>query len=129
MNVLFLCPHGAAKSVFAKVYFADMTRGAGLDVTVSNAGTEPDPVVNRKVEAYLRDEGFDVSGFVPPLLTDGMLDTADLVVSIGCITAEQLPPDTQYRDWSDIPMLSADFQASRNAIYTKVEQLVKRLSV
>jgi protein-tyrosine-phosphatase len=69
-TILFLCPHAAAKSVLAMTYFNDLAIRAGLDVAVDNAGTEPDPAINLGVAAFLLDEGFDLTGFVPSLLTD-----------------------------------------------------------
>ena len=127
-DVLFLCPHGAAKSVLAMTYFAHLAKRAGLEVTAKNAGTEPDPVINPKVEAHLKNEGFDLSGFIPPLLKEADFEQADLIVSIGCIEADQAPLDKPFLDWSDVPMLSDDFQGSRDKIYAHVVTLVDELA-
>lgn len=126
-TILFLCPHAAAKSVLAMTYFNDLAIRAGLDVAVGNAGTEPDPAINPGVATFLLDEGFDLTGFVPSLLTDEQLETTDIVVSIGCIAADRLPPTTRYLDWSDVPMLSDGFQVARDQIYAHVEALVADL--
>ena len=128
MNVLFLCPHGAAKSVLAMIYFEWLAAKENLTVNVKNAGTEPDSAINPKVDAQLKTEGIEFSGFVPPLLRDEDLEEADLVVSIGCISAESIPADTRYLDWSDVPMLSDDFDVCRSVIFEKVEQLVADLT-
>ena len=127
-NLLFLCPHAAAKSVLAMTYCADLAEKAGLNLAVSNAGTEPDPVINPAVASYLSDEGFDLSGFVPGLLKQSDLEAADIVISIGCIEADQVPAGKRFIDWSDVPMLSDDFQLSRDKIYTHVVALVGELS-
>lgn len=127
-NVLFLCPHGAAKSVFAMTYFNALAVQAGLDAVATNAGTEPDSVVNPKVAAYLANEGFDVADFVPRLLTEVDLKTADIVVSLGCITAEKVPSSTRYADWSNVPLPSQAFQASRDKTYQHVVALVEELT-
>ena len=123
-TILFLCPHAAAKSVLAMTYFAHLAEQASLDITVRNAGTEPDPAINPRVEAYLKAEGFDLSGFVPSLLSEADLSGADIVVSIGCIEAEQVPSGKKFLDWSDVPMLSDGFQTSRDKIYAHVVDLV-----
>ena len=127
-HILFLCPHAAAKSVLAMTYFAELAALAGLAVTVDNAGTEPDPAVNPRVAAYLAEEGFDVSGFVPSLLNKEQLQTADLIVSMGCEVETAVPEGTRYLDWSDVPMLSDGFQASRDIIYEHVQALVSELA-
>ncbi|MEM7333276.1 MAG: hypothetical protein AAF490_14395 [Chloroflexota bacterium] len=126
-NVLFLCPHAAAKSVIAMTYFQDLANKADLNVTASNAGTEPDPAINPKVDQLLRSEGFNLSDFKPKHLEEGQLAAADIVVSIGCIEKEAVPTGTQFLDWSDVPMLSDDFQGSRNKILAHAKDLVTRL--
>ena len=42
-HVLFMCPHGAGKSVLASAYFERLAREKGLNVRVDARGTEPDP--------------------------------------------------------------------------------------
>ena len=128
-TILFLCPHAAAKSVLAMTYFADLASKAGLQMSVCNAGTEPDPTINPAVERYLKNEGFDLSGFVPGLLTAADLDAADIIVSMGCIDAEQAPAGTRFLDWSDVPMLSDGFQIARNMIHAHVVELVGELKL
>lgn len=127
-TILFLCPHAAAKSVLAMTYFDNLAGKAGLKMIVSNAGTEPDPAINPAVEAYLHQEGFDLAGFVPRLLTQVDLESANIIVSMGCISAEQVPAGVRFLDWSAIPMPSDGFQTARNSIYTHVVNLVAELS-
>ena len=40
-TVLFLCPHGAARSVLASAYFQRAAKERGLNVRVDAAGTDP----------------------------------------------------------------------------------------
>ena len=63
-HVLFMCPHGAAKSVLASAYFAQMARERGLNVVVDFAGTEPDAEVAPKVVERLKEQGI-----APPATT------------------------------------------------------------
>ena len=43
--------------------------------------------------------------------------------------AEQVPAGTRFLDWSDVPMLSDDFQGSRDKIYAHVVELVEELAI
>ena len=45
--VLFMCPHGAAKSVLASAYFQREAKARGLKVIVESAGTDPDAGTSR----------------------------------------------------------------------------------
>ena len=110
------------------VYFADLAEKAGLDVSVSNAGTEPDAMIAPKVAEFLKNEGYTVPDFVPPLLTEEGLKSADLVVSLDCISADAVPPNTLYEDWSNVPPPSKGIQLSRDKIYAHVQQLVVEIA-
>ena len=127
-TILFLCPHAAAKSVLAMNYCKRLASEAGLAVKVWNAGTEPEPTINRAVKRFLEDEGFELDGFVPSLLTNADLEAAQIVVSIGCIGPERVPKGTRFLDWSDVPMLSDDFVMARDQIYKHVVDLVNELA-
>ncbi len=128
LTILFLCPHGAAKSVLAMTFFKQLAADHGLDAHVSNAGTEPDETINPKVAAYLLERGIDMQSFVPPLLGDAQLNAADHVVSIGCISAEATPSSATYHDWSDVPMLSSDFDASVQRIQEHTTAFIQQLT-
>lgn len=53
-TILFMCPHGAAKSVLASAYFQRLAKERGLNVHVESAGTEPDATVSSAVAAHLK---------------------------------------------------------------------------
>ncbi len=55
-SILFLCPHGAAKSVLASAYFQRAAKERGLNVRVDSAGTEPDEQVSSAVATDLVEE-------------------------------------------------------------------------
>ena len=61
-TVLFVCLHGAAKSVLAAADFERLARARGLDALAESAGTEPDPEIAPRVLAELRAEGVDLRG-------------------------------------------------------------------
>src|SRR5688572_17857290 len=65
-TVLFLCPHGGAKSVIAASYFNRLAKERGLTLTsVAAATEEPYDRVPPAVAASLAQEGIDVSNFRP----------------------------------------------------------------
>ena len=63
--VLFVCLHGAAKSVLAAADFRRMAAERGLDIPAVSAGTEPDPALAPGVLRTLLAEGVDLSDQVP----------------------------------------------------------------
>ena len=126
-SLLFLCPHGAAKSVIAAAYCRRLVAQHGLDFDVTSAGTEPDAAVTPAVVALLRTEGLDVAHEQPRAVTREALAAAFQVISMGCDVSDLAPPGTIVEHWNDVPSPSQDLIAARNRISTHVEQLIAGL--
>jgi arsenate reductase (thioredoxin) len=126
-SVLFVCPHGAAKSVLAAAYFQRLADERGLSVIARSAGTEPDPAVNAAVIEQLQADGLPVPESAPRQVTDADLHSAAQIVSLGCDLTGRLPAGIVPLDWSDVPPVSAGLPAARQAILAHVEQLVAML--
>ncbi len=127
-SILFVCPHGAAKSVLAAAYFQERVDQLGWPYQAVSAGTEPDAVLSPAVVARLRTEGLPIPDHPPRLVTDTDLLSAVRVVLFGCDLRERAGPDTAVHAWDDVPAVSDDFEAARKAIRVRVEQLVSDLA-
>jgi arsenate reductase (thioredoxin) len=126
-TVLFMCPHGAAKSVLASTYFQRLAKERGLNVRVMSAGTDPDPQVAPSVARHLTKNGYEVPNTKPRRVTGGDMPAADVVISIGC-DLEGLPaPRGTLVKWDDVPALSEDFAVADEKIRQRVTQLVDEL--
>ena len=126
-RVLFLCPHGAAKSVLASAYFRRLAKERGLNVIVDSAGTEPDPSVSPAVATHLATQGYPVSSEKPRLVTADDLAKADVVVSLGCDLARSPTPAGTLVKWDDVPGPGEDFAGADDAIRRHVTALVDDL--
>jgi protein-tyrosine-phosphatase len=125
-RVLFMCPHGAAKSVLASAYFSRRAKARGLNVVVDFAGTEPDAAVAPKVAARLKAQGYAPPA-TPRRVTSADLASADLVISIGCDLTGLTLKDGTLRNWNEVPAPSVDFGAADAAILKRVTELVEEL--
>ena len=126
LRVLFLCPHGAAKSVMGAAYFQKLAAERGLRVQVDARGTEPDPAVSPAVARLLRDQGYAVPVEAPKAVTATDTAAADIVVSMGC-TLDGFPaPRRALRHW-DVPGPGENLPASSEAIRQHVRDLVDEL--
>jgi arsenate reductase len=126
-TILFLCPHGAAKSVLASAYFQRRAKERGLNVHVESAGTEPDATVSPAVAAHLRGQGYSVPVAKPRRVAPEEFAAADIVISIGCDLAALPQPRGRLVRWDDVPALSDDFTAADDAIRARVNELVEEL--
>lgn len=126
-TVLFMCPHGAAKSVLASAYFQRLAKERGLNVRIDSAGTEPDPVVAPAVAAHLKREGYVVPVTTPRKASAEEFAAADVVISIGCDLSALPASRGRLQRWDEVPALSDDFSAADEAIRKRVAALVEEL--
>jgi protein-tyrosine-phosphatase len=126
-TILFLCPHGAAKSVLAAAYFNRLAQQSSLPLTADSAGTEPDEAVSPVVVKMLRIEGIDVSQHLPRRVTRDDLEQAQRIVSLGCALEDLEIAPERVEQWLDVPLMSQDPDGSRDAIRSHVEALVAQL--
>jgi protein-tyrosine-phosphatase len=125
-QVLFMCPHGAARSVLAAAYFQKLAKERGLNVRVDSAGTDPDPAVGKAVADHLGKTGYALPIEKPRRVTSRDLQEADVVVSLGCDLTGLPQPRGTLLKW-DVPGPGENFTASDQAIRKHVEELVDEL--
>ncbi|HYZ86806.1 MAG TPA: hypothetical protein VE621_20490, partial [Bryobacteraceae bacterium] len=123
-DVVFVCEHGAAKSVIAAAHFNQLARERGLNLRAVARGTNPDPEVAPKVVAGLRSEGLKEITAKPQLVSERDTSDARRVVTLGC----KLPHKAQATDWNNIPSPSADYSAASSAIKDHVQALLNELA-
>jgi arsenate reductase (thioredoxin) len=68
-TVVFVCQHGAAKSVLAAALLERLAADHGLPLRALARGTEPEPQVALAVAAGLLEQSIDVRAWRPRLVT------------------------------------------------------------
>jgi arsenate reductase (thioredoxin) len=126
--VLFVCLHGAAKSVLAATHFQRLAQQRGLPMAATFAGTEPDPAIAPRVVTELLAEGIDVRGSQPKGVTAADVASATRIVSFGCDLGT-LAPSVPVDRWDDVPAVSDGYEVAREAIDARVARLVDSLVV
>jgi protein-tyrosine-phosphatase len=124
-RVLFVCLHGAAKSVVAAAHFRKLAAARGLTVSAAAAGTEPDSELAPGAVKGLAGDGLSPAPRRPRPVTLYDLESATRVVSFGC----QIAPvrGQQVEQW-DVPAVSDGYAVARDRIVANVERLVKDLA-
>jgi protein-tyrosine-phosphatase len=124
-RVLFVCQHGAAKSVVGAAHFRKLAAGRGLQIDAAAAGTEPDAELGPRAVKGLAGEGLTAAPARPRPVTLYDLDTATRVVSFGCAVTPKA--GVRVDQW-DVPAVSDGYEAARDRIVEKVERLVAELA-
>ncbi|MGH7331915.1 MAG: low molecular weight phosphatase family protein [Candidatus Rokuibacteriota bacterium] len=124
-TVLFVCLHGAAKSLIAASHLERLARERGITVRAGFAGTEPDPELTPAAVAGLLAEGIDVRGRRPRRVTGDDVRNAFRVVSFGCELGA-LAPGVAVERWDDVPAVSENYRAARDVIVSRLPALLER---
>jgi protein-tyrosine-phosphatase len=124
-RVLFVCLHGAAKSVVGAAHFRRLAAARGLAMDAVAAGTEPDAELAPGAVKGLAEDGLSAAPSRPRPVTLYDLDSATRVVSFGC---DVTPAKGQRVDQWDVPAVSDGYTAARDRIVANVERLVVELT-
>lgn len=95
-SVLFVCVHNAGRSQMAAAYLTHLAQDA---VEVRSAGSAPAEQVNPAVVAAMAEEGIDIAGEIPKVLTVDAVQASDVVITMGCGDACPIFPGKRYLDW------------------------------
>ncbi|MEZ5189046.1 MULTISPECIES: arsenate reductase ArsC [Microbacterium] len=127
-TVLFVCVHNAGRSQMAAGYLQHL---AGDRIDVLSAGSEPKDQINPVAVAAMAEEGIDIAGNTPKLLTVDAVKESDVVITMGCGDACPIFPGKRYEDWQlDDPAGQGPetVRRIRDEIRTRVETLIAELT-
>ena len=128
-RILFVCVHNAGRSQMA----AGFARELGGDrVAIFSAGSEPADRINPVAVAAMAEQGIDIAGTQPAILTTDAVRQADVVITMGCGDACPIFPGKRYEDW-ELPApagLSMDaVRPIRDEIERRIRGLLAELAV
>jgi arsenate reductase (thioredoxin) len=122
-TLLFVCRHGAAKSVLAAELARRAARRAGVPLQTLARGLEPADSTSPEVGVAIPD--------VDPSVMNGRpmgLDADDILAATTIVTFDlepaELPVNVRAIRWDGIPAVSEDPEAARRAIQSRVARLV-----
>jgi arsenate reductase len=126
-TILFVCVHNAGRSQMAAAFAEEMSHG---EVGVMSAGSEPADQLNPAVLEAMTEVGLDLSARTPRLLADEAVQSADVVITMGCGDACPIYPGKRYEDWelTDPAGQPVDIvRGIRDDIKNRVEKLLESL--
>jgi arsenate reductase len=126
-SVLFVCVHNAGRSQMAAGYLREL---GGDRVEVRSAGSEPKDQINPIAVEAMSEEGIDITGNTPKVLTVDAVKESDVVITMGCGDACPIFPGKRYEDWELEDPAGQGIEAVRpirDEIRRRVEELISEL--
>jgi hypothetical protein len=124
--IVFVCEHGAAKSVIATAYFNKLAAERGLPYRATFRGTAPQDDLAVGAVAGLKEDGLAVPSGKPAAITDADVASATHIFAIGCTLPDKARRSGKADDWSDVPG-DKGYGPMRDAIVRHVKELLDRL--
>jgi arsenate reductase len=126
-TILFVCVHNAGRSQMAAGYAQAL---GGDRVEVRSAGSEPKDQVNPIAIRAMAEDGIDIAGTQPKVLTTEAVRDSDAVITMGCGDACPVFPGKRYEDWELTDPAGKgieDVRPIRDAIKARVQALLADL--
>jgi arsenate reductase (thioredoxin) len=124
--VVFVCEHGAAKSVIATAYFNKLAAERGLPFRATFRGTSPQENLSVRAVEGLKADGLAVPTGKPTAIGDRDVAAATHIFAIGCTLPDVARRSGKAADWSDVPD-DQGYAPMRDAIVRHVNQLLGEL--
>jgi protein-tyrosine-phosphatase len=125
-KILFVCVGNTCRSQMAEG-FARAYGGNGVEV--KSAGTSAAGFIHKGAVEAMREKGIDISGQSSTQLTKSLIRWADVVVTTGCMCAEELCGEAfggEKRDWPVEDPLGRPFEVMRS-VRDDIERRVREL--
>ena len=126
-RVMFVCEHGAAKSVVATAYFNKIAAERGLPYRATFRGTSPQAELSVSALKGLREDGLEIPAGKPSAISGQDVTDATHIFAIGCTLPAHATASGKAADWTDVPD-DKGYAPMRDAIRRHVEQLLDELT-
>jgi arsenate reductase (thioredoxin) len=125
-KIIFVCEHGAAKSILAAALFNKLAGDGNLNVRAIARGTNPDVQLSPKTIAGLQADGLTATESTPQKLSRTDIESAERAIAF-CELPEEFQNEIIVDQWDDIPAVSEDYVKARDMIIEHLNRLMNDL--
>src|SRR6478672_4769209 len=132
--IIFVCEHGAAKSIIAAAYFNQLAKQTGVELKAVARGTNPEHELSRSTIHGLAKDGLVPTESTPQQLSLDDMRSAQQIVSFCDLPIEYQqmrrdgqPPILTTEQWDDVLPVSESYDQARDAIIAHINVLVDKI--
>lgn len=122
-KVMFVCEHGAAKSLVAAAYFNKLAAERGMPDRAIFRGANPQEELSTRAVAGLKEDGLQVPDMKPTAIADADVSASTHIFAIGCVLPKAAASSGKATDWNDVPD-DKGYGPMRDAIVAHVRMLL-----
>jgi len=124
--IIFICEHGAAKSIVSAAYFNRLATERHLNFRAIARGTNPDKEISQKVQDGLQKDGLVSGEPVPKKISKADLAGARRVITF-CSLPDDYAGNIRVEHWDDLLWESDEYGQSRDRIIERLGRLLEEL--
>jgi protein-tyrosine-phosphatase len=125
-TIIFVCEHGAAKSLIAAAYFNKLATERGMKERATFRGVSPQDALSASAVEGLRADGVAVPQGKPTAIAPDDVTHATHIFAIGCTLPQIAQSSGKAADWSDVPD-GKGYGPLRDAIVAHVRALLDEI--
>ncbi len=125
-HVVFVCEHGAAKSLVASAYFNKLAAERGLAARATFRGVDPQDALSVRAVAGLKEDGLLIPDGRPAAIAASDVTAATHIFAIGCALPASATQSGKTSSWDDVPD-DQEYGPMRDAIVRHVRALIDTL--
>jgi YVTN family beta-propeller protein len=124
--VVFVCEHGATKSVVAAALFNKLAGDRGLNIRALARGTNPDAEIGPLAARGLQADGLKLTEATPKKISQADLPGARRVITF-CALPDGYPGEVKVESWDKAPSISEDYGKARDWLAGRINRLLEEL--
>ena len=125
-HVVFVCEHGAAKSLVATAYFNKFAAERGLAARATFRGVDPQDALSVRAVAGLKEDGFTIPDGRPTAIAASDVTAATHIFAIGCALPASATKSGKASSWDDVPD-DQGYGPMRDAVVRHVRTVIDSL--
>src|SRR5262245_8961811 len=124
--IIFVCEHGAAKSILSAAIFNKLAEERRLNLRAIARGTNPDPEISLKVARGLQTDGLVSSESAPKKISKADLVGARRVITF-CALPDDYPGSIKLENWDEVLPAIEDYGKDRDKLTERINRLLEEL--
>lgn len=124
--IVFVCEHGAAKSIVAAAHFNKLAEEQHLAVRAIARGTNPDKDIAPKAVQGLQADGLVSTESAPTKISQADLVGAQRVITF-CVLPDDYAGKVRVEHWDDDLPVSQDYDKARTRMVERIRLLLEEL--
>jgi arsenate reductase len=125
-SIVFVCEHGAAKSLIATAYFNKLAEERGMKERATFRGVSPQEALSVGAVAGLRADGVAIPSGKPSAIGSDDVAGATHIFAIGCMLPQAATASGKAANWTDVPD-DRGYAPMRDAIVAHVRALLDEI--